>query len=748
MKEAHRRGLWQVFGIFVGGGWGLLQVLDLFIERGFVPEWVFGGALLALAAGLPVVLTTAYVQRGLGSRPTASPGDPELDEDAEETTMEELFTWRKAIWGGVVAFALLGVLTTGYMVMRVTGVGAPGTLVAQGVFEQGGEIVLADFESSVDETVPGELVTEALRIDLGQSETLTLLPNSTVNAALERMRRDPADGLPADVALELAAREGAEGVISGEVTRAGRAIFITSRFSAAGTGDELASFRVTADGEDELIDAIDELSRRVREKVGESLRSVARSEPLDRVATASLEALERYTIAAQGLDRGTISPPVAIQMFQEAVALDSTFAAAHRALSVTINNVGGDRELAARSVRAAYRHRGRLPERERLFTEASYHMFMGNDGEAIRAFRSLLTLDPTNVGAATNLTHLYGFAGRYEEVLEIADLLPAYEESAWIWNVGVAHAALGNVEDALATVDSLRVRVPEFPWFTVIDSYILAMTGRIEDARALLRQAPPSSDPVPRTYEIYMDGVLHTLSGELSAASEILDGAERFGGEASGPSVRLSYGLATPWTAGLIEEDTARAAREIEKLHREVRWEELSEYNRDYGLHALTWAVLGYVDEAEAMLDAFESVAEGSDPWARGAADFAAAIVVIRKGETDGVAKLEAAAEDHPCHRCGLFLKGLGYELAGERGQAIEAYEEYLGYPFFDAPTFLLHIFAPTVHERLGELHEAEGDSARAAEHYRAFADAWADADSELQPRVRRAQERAEALGR
>ncbi|MDX1494955.1 MAG: hypothetical protein R3253_12880 [Longimicrobiales bacterium] len=750
LKEAHRRDLWQVLGIFIGGGWGFLQVLDLFIERGFVPEWVFGGALLALVAGLPVVLVTAYVQRGLGTRPAASPGDPEVQEDGGdggERTLQGLFTWRNAIGGGVAAFALLGVLTAGYMLMRVTGIGSPGTLVAQGVFEQGGEVVLADFESSVPETVPGELITEALRIDLAQSQTLRLLPNSTVNAALERMRRDPADGLPADVALELAAREGAEGVISGEVARAGSTIVITARLAAAGTGDELAAFRVAADAEDAVIDAIDELSRRMREKVGESLRSVARSEPLERVATSSVEALQRYTLAAQGLDRGTISPPVAIQMFQEAVALDSTFSAAHRALSVAINNVGGDRELAARSVRAAYRHRHRLPERERLFTEASYHMFIGNEAEAIRSFRSLLTLDPTSVGAATNLTHLLGFAGRYDEVLDVAAQLSAYDESTWVWNLAAAHTALGNVEEALSATDSLRVRAPELPWFTMVDSYILGMSGRVDEARTLLLEAPPSSDPVPRAYEIYMNGVLHTLSGELRAASEILDGVERFGGETSGPSVQLSYGLATPWTAGLIEGDTARAAQEVEKLKREVRWEELSAYNRDYGMLALTWAVLGYQEEAERMLDGFQDVAEGSDPWARSSARLGAALVAIRRGESDGVRELEVAAEDHPCHRCGLFVRGLGYELAGERRKAIEVYEEYVRYPFFDAPTFLLHIFAPAVHERLGELYEAEGDSVRAAQHYQAFAEAWSQADAALQPRVLRARERAEALG-
>lgn len=706
---------------------------------------------MALLAGLPVVLTTAFVQRGGGTRPEASAGDPEIATDVrdseDDSTIGRLFTWRHAIGGGVLAFALLGLVTTGYMVMRVAGIGAPATLVAQGVFADGGEVVLADFESAVPETVPGELVTEALRIDLAQSTTLRLLPNSVVNAALERMLRDPADGLPADVALQLATREGAEGVLSGAVARAGSAIVITARFSAAGSGDELASFRVTARDEDDVIQAIDELSRRVREKVGESLRSVARSEPLRQVATSSLEALERFTLATQGLNRGMVSPPVALRLLEEAVTIDSTFAAAHRALSVTINNSGGDREAAARATHAAYRHRDRLPERERLFTEAYYHQWTGDRAQAIRAFRSILAVDSTSVGAAANLTDVLGFAGRYEEALEVGRLHPGWDEAAWTWNQAAAHVALGQTEDALAAVDSLRVRGPDHPYMTMFEGYVLVSSGRLDAAEALLESAPPSSDPVAFGFETYLHGVLRTLSGQLRAAAETLDGAERIMGEASGPSVRLSYGLVTPWTIGLIGGDTAAAGAEIERLLREVGWTEMSEYNRDYAQLALTWAVLGSSENARAMLDGYDAVATPSDRWTRGSAAIARALLAIRDGEPGAINTLETAAAGHPCDRCADFLLGFGFDLAGERQRAIAAYEEYLRFPFFDAPSHLMHIWVPTVHETLARLHEAEGNGARAAEHYRAFAEAWAEAHEDLQSRVRFARERAAALG-
>jgi hypothetical protein len=50
------------------------------------------------------------------------------------------------------------------------------------------------------------------------------------------------------------------------------------------------------------------------------------------------------------------------------------------------------------------------------------------------------------------------------------------------------------------------------------------------------------------------------------------------------------------------------------------------------------------------------------------------------------------------------------------------------------------------VQKRLGELYEAGGDKVHALERYEQFIGLWKDADADLQPKVRAAQQRVAAL--
>jgi eukaryotic-like serine/threonine-protein kinase len=747
VRAAHSRGLWQAFGIFMGGGWGLLQVIDLFIERGFVPDWVFSGALLALVLGLPVVMATAWVQGGRMEEAAKPGGDPEGDGGGGGFDIEDLFTWHRAIVGGVLAFALLGILATGYMTMRVTGIGAPATLAAQGVFEVGSRIVLADFESSAGDVAPGDLITEALRIDLGQSAALALVPAGEINETLERMLRNPGDPVTENVAREIAVRVGAPAVIAGEVGRLGSGFVLTSRVSEAATGNVLASFRVTADDEEELITAIDDLSAGMRGKIGESLRSVAGTKPLNRATTTSLEALKKLTAAVHGTQRGSMPLTTAQQLLLDAVRIDSTFAAAHRALAIVIGNYGGDRELAQRSAEAAFRHGDRLPERERLLNEGTYYSrVVGDDRRAMEAYRSLLILDSTSVTAAINLADRHMYLGEYEEALGLLRSHPSWEDQPYTWNLTATLVALRRPEEVMAARDTVhRVRSAD-PYEGVTTAQALGMLGRPAEGRIIVDSILASGADVSG-WGPPVTMYLNVAMGRLDDAEEAYllgDGDMR---RLATPSDRHAFGLNLPWIWQFVAKDTQGARTRLSDHLERIDLDSLTPFNRNYPELALIYAMLGDTVASREAADRFRAeVGDTGGPYARRRIAVAEAFLRLNRGGRDGIASLEAAANALTCRRCGDFFLGHGYDLAGMSEQAIEAYERYLEFPFYDGSQYELLLLGPVVHERLAELYDAAGNGSEAWGLYRRFAQLWEYADSALQPRVQAARARVAEL--
>ena len=115
IHEIHRRSLWQVLGIYVVGSWIALQVVDVLANNFSLPEWFPAFALGLLVIGLPIVLATAFVQEGVGSRVAAPPQADEAPSEVSTSKPGGMFTWRNAMAGGVSAFALLGIVAAGWI---------------------------------------------------------------------------------------------------------------------------------------------------------------------------------------------------------------------------------------------------------------------------------------------------------------------------------------------------------------------------------------------------------------------------------------------------------------------------------------------------------------------------------------------------------------------------------------------------------------------------------------------------------
>ena len=113
-----------------------------------------------------------------------------------------------------------------------------------------------------------------------QAELVRSIPRNDIpdhielSQGLVRMQRDPTEPVTAEVAMELAQREGVKAVVAGEVLPLGPGAVVSTRLVAAGSGETLVALRETARTVDAVPDAVDRLSAQMRERIGESLRSI------------------------------------------------------------------------------------------------------------------------------------------------------------------------------------------------------------------------------------------------------------------------------------------------------------------------------------------------------------------------------------------------------------------------------------------------------------------------------------------
>src|SRR5207253_3068682 len=177
------------------------------------------------------------------------------------------------------AAASAGVLGAVYMLVHFLGLPPVGTLLATGRLAEKDRLIVADFDNRTADVGLGQSLTEAFRIDLAQTQVVTLVSAGAVSEALIRMHRDPAAPLTPGVARQVAAREGAKAVVVGEVSRAGQGFVLSARLVGAADGSDLVALRETAADDRGLVAAIDHLSRRLRERIGESLRTIRAGPP-------------------------------------------------------------------------------------------------------------------------------------------------------------------------------------------------------------------------------------------------------------------------------------------------------------------------------------------------------------------------------------------------------------------------------------------------------------------------------------
>jgi tetratricopeptide (TPR) repeat protein len=723
-----------------------------------LPEWVFPGALIVMALGLPVILFTAYVHRTtrrvLGATPTYTPGGtPSLGQG----TMQQLaikasphVSWRRAAIGGMVAVAGFVLLIGAYMVLRAMGIGPAGSLLAAGTLAQDSKLLVADLESPASDSTLGPVVTDAFRTALGQSRSVTVVQATAVSDALRRMERPADSRIDFALAREIATREGIKAVMDGSLLGVGGRYVIALRLVSAQTGDELATFRETADDQSEILPAVDRLAKEVRAKIGESLKHVQSAPPLEQVTTSSLDALKKYVQGVRVIGEGDFTRGAAL--LEEAVAMDTGFAMAYRKLGIEYGN-RELREKAGDYYERAFRHIDRLTDAERYLLLGSYYQ-LGKHQDAAKslaAYERLLEIQPNNTAGLNNLATamLYTHQFARAESLLVRAIGAGPVATVHYRNMARAQVALGKRDSVVATIEGCRKAFPRNIECEAIKLFLHWQRAQYDSITPILAETDRRlTDPGTRAQVAFVRADLARARGKLSEANRSMDAARDellragYGAPALDRAAAAAADLA--WYRG----DTAGARRQLDDALARTPLRSVVLTEAPYVAVVQAYALSGRPDRARAIMAEWTS-RRSESPSIRDsmfASRMRGEIAVAEGKYAEAQAHLRFT-ERRGCPVCDLPMLGRSFDLAGAADSAIAVYGRYLNTPWFDriesdGP------YLPGVHKRLGELYEAKGMRDSALAHYRAFIDLWKGADAELQPKVTDARQRVAALTR
>ena len=350
---------------------------------------------------------------------------------------------RTRVWPVVAAAVVAAASVAGFVVWRHSRV-TPSAV----------SVVLADVVNETGDSTFDLTLKRALQINLEQSPYMDVMSDREAANTLQLMGRSRNATVPYDTAREICERSNRQVVLKGTISLVGSRYLLTLDGTDCSSGKTVAAAKAEARSKDDVLQALDNITERVRRGLNESSKSLARyGVPLHTATTSSLEALEEFSLGKYLQEQGRRRE--ATPAFQRAIALDPQFAMAYRELGVNDSYIGQD-EQASQEYAEAFRLSDHVSAMEQLKIRATYYAMSEHDMlEGIKAFELWATTYPQDPVPVSNVADAYMRLGQYQVAAETAercsrefpDFATSYE------NLSTIYQALGRFDDAKAATN-------------------------------------------------------------------------------------------------------------------------------------------------------------------------------------------------------------------------------------------------------------------------------------------------------
>jgi serine/threonine protein kinase/tetratricopeptide (TPR) repeat protein len=589
-------------------------------------------------------------------------------------------------------------------------------------------IVLADFANSTGDPVFDGTLRQGLSVQLEQSPFLSIISDQQIQQTLQMMSQKPDAKLTPEIARELCQRTASAAVLDGSIAQIGTPYLLTVKAVNCSNGETLASTEAQASDKNHVLEALGKTASEMRNKLGESLRTVQKFDtPLEEATTPSLEALKAFSAG----HRAT-SSPLAISFLKRAVELDPNFAVPYAWLGIRYTSIG-EPSTAAAFTRKAYELRDRVSEPEKYFISAIYFKEVtGNLERAEQTCKLWMQAYPRAEMPHTYLSGgIYPQMGRYDAVVsearEAISLKPDFSPPYAFLMEG--YIELNRFDEAKATYRQALGRKVSNPYYPG-DLYTIAFLEN--DAAGMKQQVTQSAgQPIDDTL-LANEADTAAYFGRLREAEELtrraMESAERAGEKEKAASFSATSGLREALFGNA--EEARRRAR--------LAMEHSDGIDVQYG-SALALAYAGDTGRAQDLTDSLDKrFSEATIVQFNYLPSLRAKLALNRGNASDALETLRAATPYelgrttfsdyswnglHP-----VYVRGEAYLAAHQGRQAAAEFQKILDHRgiVWNSPIGAL------AHRQLGRAYAMAGDTAKAKAAYQHFLTLWKDADPDI----------------
>ncbi|UCE08125.1 MAG: protein kinase, partial [bacterium] len=296
-------------------------------------------------------------------------------------------------------------------------------------------------------------ISNLLIAKLEQSKHLRVTTWERMRDLLKQMGKGNMEIVDMDqeTSYALCRMDGVDAAITGSFSKMGQMFAIELKILDVTSKRILLSETSQGEGENSIFEQIDELTRAISKGFGLRRRKEEPiAKPIEELTTHSMEAYNYFIIGRENYEKVYYND--ALQFFEKALQVDSTFAVAYLWLGKTLGSLGKDeaRKIAFEKAKA---YSVNVSEKEKLYIEAFYAEYLENDldkkfdilkqlvaefprdkwshqllaahydgmklfDKAIEEYKKVLELDPNHGSSINELAYLYLQLGNFDKAIE------------------------------------------------------------------------------------------------------------------------------------------------------------------------------------------------------------------------------------------------------------------------------------------------------------------------------------------